>query len=88
LAAYYSSTEARIDAFEEWKGKFGVSWAPEEEAYRRLIFEKNILLIEKHNNDDSQTYKMGINQFTIYTNEEFATRFLTPMTANHIPQVD
>ena len=30
LAVYYSTNETRIDAFEEWKGKFGVSWAPEE----------------------------------------------------------
>jgi len=30
LAVYYSANENRTGAFEEWKGKFGVSWAPEE----------------------------------------------------------
>jgi len=79
LAAYYTSHEGKTDAFEEWKGKFGVSWAPEEEAYRRLIFEKNLVTIEKHNADSAQTYKMGVNQFSVYTTEEFANRFLTPM---------
>jgi cathepsin L len=80
LAVYYSANENKIDAFDEWKGQYGANWAPEEEAYRRLIFEKNLIKINKHNADASQTYKMGVNQFSIYTTEEFATRFLTPMT--------
>ena len=79
LAVYYTSTDAKVDAFDEWKGQYGVNWAPEEEAYRRLIFEKNLILINNHNADHSQTYKKGVNQFTIYSAEEFATRFLSPM---------
>lgn len=43
LAAYYTSHETKIDAFEEWKQTYGVSWQTEEEAFRRLIFEKNIV---------------------------------------------
>jgi len=88
LAAFYSTHESKIDAFEEWKGIYGTAWAPEEEAYRRLIFEKNVILINKHNADHTQTYKKGINQFTIYTDEEFATRFLTPMPMVGFPQYD
>jgi C1A family cysteine protease len=88
LAVYYTSSEAKVDAFEEWKGQYGINWAPEEEAYRRLIFEKNMILISKHNADHTQTYKMGVNQFTIFTSEEFATRFLTPMTMLGAPQYD
>lgn len=79
LAVYYSANESKVDAFAEWKSQYGTHWAPEEEAYRRLIFEKNLVLINKHNADHTQTYKMGVNQFTIYSTEEFATRFLTPM---------
>jgi hypothetical protein len=45
LAAFYSAEHNKTDAFEEWKGQFGVNWAPEEEAYRKLIFEKNLLEI-------------------------------------------
>ncbi len=86
LVAFYGANENKSDAFEEWKGKFGVSWAPEEEAYRRIIFEKNVIMIEKHNADATQTYKMGINQFTVYTNEEFVMRFLNvlPIPENAI----
>lgn len=88
LAAYYASHEGKTDAFEEWKSSYGVNWAPEEEAYRRLIFEKNLVNIEKHNNDHTQTYKMGVNQFSIYTTEEFAERFLTPMNMVGFPRGD
>jgi C1A family cysteine protease len=42
-----------------------------------------MLAINKHNADASQSYKMGVNQFTIYTTEEFAIRFL-----NVIPSED
>jgi hypothetical protein len=87
LAVYYSANESKVDAFEEWKGQFGVNWAPEEEAYRRLIFEKNLILINKHNSDHTQTYKMGVNQFTIFTTEEFSTRFLIPMISKESPQI-
>ena len=88
LGAYYTTTDAKLDAFEEFKATFGVSFAPEEEAYRRLIFEKNLLTINKHNADHTQTYKMGVNQFSIYTNEEFAERFLTPMPMVGYPKGD
>ena len=36
----------------------------------------NLARITKHNDDPSNTYKMGVNQFTIYTEEEFQERFL------------
>ena len=88
IAVYYSANQTKTDSFSEWKGKYGINWAPEEEAYRRLIFEKNLANIEKHNADSTQSYKMGVNQFTIYTNEEFASRFLTPMTLLGAPKVD
>ena len=80
LLVFYNSAEQKGDAFQEWKDQHGVSWAPEEEAYRRLIFEKNLLEIERHNADNSQTYKKGVNQFTVFTQEEFAKLYLNPMT--------
>ena len=88
LAVYYGAEPNRTDAFGEWKARFGVSWAPEEEAYRRLIFEKNVIEIEAHNADHSQTYKKGVNQFTVYTEQEFAEIFLTPMPMVGFPEVD
>jgi hypothetical protein len=47
-----------------------------EEYYRMIIFEQNLIKIKAHNLDTTQTHKMGVNQFTIYTEEEFRLRFL------------
>lgn len=69
IAAFHYTQSNKVDAFQEWKGQYGVTWTPSEESYRRLIFERNLLSIEKHNSDDTQTYKVGINQFTIYTQD-------------------
>jgi cathepsin L len=76
LAYYHSASGAKADVFEDWKTQYGANWAPEEEVYRRLIFEKNLQNIERHNADHSQTYKMGVNQFTVLTTEEFVESYL------------
>lgn len=67
VAVYFTSQETKVDAFKEWQAQYGVNWAPEEEAYRRIIFMKNLENINKHNADPTQTYQMGVNQFTIYS---------------------
>ena len=89
LLVFYNSTEQKRDAFQEWKDQYGVTWAPEEEAYRRLIFEKNLLEVERHNADNSQTYKKGVNQFTVLTQEELTHLYLNPMLQKspRIPEV-
>jgi C1A family cysteine protease len=84
LVAFYSANETKSDSYSEWKVQFGVNFHPEEDAYRRLIFEKNVEMINKHNADHTQTYKMGINQFSVYTTEEFAIRFLNAIPAEEI----
>jgi len=68
--------QENTDAFQEWKAQYGVNWAPEQEAYRRLIFIKNYQAIEKHNANPHNTYQMGVNQFTVYSEEEFVNLFL------------
>jgi hypothetical protein len=63
--------------FEAWKLKFAATFdSPADEFYRRVIFEANFARIRAHNADPSQTYTMGVNQFTIYTTQEFQERFL------------
>ena len=44
-----------------------------------MIFEKNLAEINRHNADETQTYKKGINQFTVLTQEEFVNTYLNPM---------
>lgn len=86
-ALYYSNVEQKDD-FLLWKEKFGFQFTNEEEAFRRLIFLKNIEIIEKHNSDMTKTYKMGINQFTGMTDAEFASIYLTPRPASNIQSED
>lgn len=70
------------DDYLEWKKQYGVQWNGEEDSYRRLIFTKNVAAIEMHNLDTTQTYKMGVNQFTGLTEEEFVSYYLNPLRAS------
>lgn len=61
---------SRTSAFEEWKQKYSPhGWTAMEENYRRIIFENNLQIINKHNSDPYMGYMMGVNQFTIYTDQ-------------------
>lgn len=77
-AAYFTTETTRTPLFDEWKSQYGANWAPVEEEYRRIVFSKNVEIINKHNADKTQTYKMGINQFTAMTEEEFFNTYLDP----------
>lgn len=57
--------------FEDWKSQFGtmMSLREEEEAYRFGIFQDNLKIINEHNALLGRSYDMGINQFSIFTNE-------------------
>ena len=73
------SSAPEADSYLQWKKQFGIKWASEnEDGYRRLIFLRNLEIIEEHNKDHTQTYKMGINQFTGLTDKEFQMIYLTP----------
>lgn len=77
-AAFFATESSKDTEFESYKAKYGANWAAGEEEYRRIVFRKNVDIINKHNADSSQTYKMGINQFTAMTQEEFESTFLDP----------
>ena len=47
--------------FETYKARFGKVYTPEEEQFRKAIFNKNLHKIEEHNADSSNTYEMGVN---------------------------
>ncbi|CAD8164351.1 unnamed protein product [Paramecium pentaurelia] len=63
--------------FEQFKIQYTKSYAYVEEAYRRAIFEQNYAKILAHNADPTQTYTVGVNQFTDLTQDEFASIYLT-----------
>ena len=75
VALLYSTIEQKDD-FLEYKKTFNFKWSAEEEAFRRLIYINNMEIIQKHNSDETQTYKMGVNQFTAITDAEFKAQYL------------
>jgi C1A family cysteine protease len=57
--------------YSEWLFEHGERF-PGSEA----TFTANLLKIQKHNSDDSQTYKMGVNAFTALTAKEFKAQYV------------
>ena len=55
--------------FEQFKTDFGKTYDTQEEIYRFKVFTENLVRIETHNRDESQTYKMGVTQFSDMTDE-------------------
>jgi cathepsin L len=77
-AALLYSAHSSKDEYLEWKQRFGYTWTEEEDSFRRLIFQRNLEAIQQHNRDQSQTYTMGVNQFTGLTDMEFVMTYLSP----------
>ena len=63
--------------YREYLSKFNKPEPTEVEfMYRASIFEKFLIQMEKHNSDNSQSWKMGVNQFSDLTQEEFMNTYL------------
>ena len=43
--------------------------------------------IEKHNSDSTQTYRKGINQFTVFTQQEFMARYLNTLPETNVHSI-
>merc|ERR1719473_423665 len=57
--------------FNDWMTEHNMAFAGAEKDYRFGIFKTNTDFILQHNNDASQTFKVGHNQFSAMSNEEF-----------------
>lgn len=75
--AYLWSSAPASDEFSQWKVKFESKFTSDEEVYRKGIFLKNLEEINHHNGLLGTTYKKGVNQFTVLTQEEFVEKHLT-----------
>ncbi|XP_039169668.1 ervatamin-B-like [Eucalyptus grandis] len=57
---------------EQWMANYGRTYNdPQEKAMRQAIFTKNLQFIEDFNKSGNRTFKLGLNQFSDLTNEEF-----------------
>ncbi|XP_053159328.1 procathepsin L-like isoform X2 [Hemicordylus capensis] len=65
-------------AWNDWKSTHDKVYSEgKEEAFRRAIWEKNLAMVEQHNREEAlgeHTYRMGMNQFSDWTDEEFNER--------------
>ncbi|KAF8029603.1 hypothetical protein BT93_E2124 [Corymbia citriodora subsp. variegata] len=60
---------------EQWMAQYGRTYKhPEEKEKRRAIFKKNLLFIEEFNASGNRTFKLGVNQFSDLTDDEFVRR--------------
>ncbi|GMI64308.1 senescence-associated gene 12 [Hibiscus trionum] len=60
------------DKFEQWMSSYGRAYQDASEKDKRFqIFKENVEYIDSHNADTTKNYKLGVNEFTDLTKEEF-----------------
>jgi hypothetical protein len=70
-------TKGQLKGYYSYLSKFGKSIPSGKELiYRAKIYADNMQLIELHNADITKKWKMGVNQFTDITNEEFVSLYM------------
>ncbi|CAO2813948.1 unnamed protein product [Amaranthus hypochondriacus] len=80
------SSSSRSDAevmriYETWLVKHKKNYNALGEKEKRFeIFKDNLKLIDQHNSDESQTFKLGLNKFSDLTNDEFRSIYLGKKT--------
>ena len=78
LYSLENKTEDSAYGFQQFKFDFSKKYMREgEEQYRKSIFLRNLVKINEHNANPSNTYTMGVNQFTDLTDAEFSSLYLT-----------
>ena len=65
-------SKPELTAFDSWMTENGVKYdSMFEKSYRERVFLENLAKIELHNSSPHHTYKMGVNQFSAMTDDEF-----------------
>uniref|UniRef100_A0A7N1A753 Cathepsin propeptide inhibitor domain-containing protein n=1 Tax=Kalanchoe fedtschenkoi TaxID=63787 RepID=A0A7N1A753_KALFE len=74
----YSEEESDLEKlFEEWMTKHGRIYGSEEEKELRFnTFKQCVKRLNEHNKTRGISWIMGLNQFSDYTSDEFASGFL------------
>ncbi len=77
LALSISVEERAVQArFNGWMREHKRSYQSEEFLQRYQQWRNNLDIVERHNADNSKTYKLAMNEFSDMTTEEFAKRYL------------
>jgi hypothetical protein len=58
--------------YENWKAKYGFKYDIDDDRYRLFLYRQKQLQIRAHNQNPRNGWKMGENQFSALTEEEFA----------------
>jgi len=67
-------------SFKEFKASYGKSYTSEtEEYFREQIYLTNLNKIKLHNADNTQSYKLGVNEYADLLISEFRKLFLAPV---------
>ncbi|CAH2064682.1 unnamed protein product [Thlaspi arvense] len=66
-----------IDKHEQWMARFHRVYSDDSEKTRRFeIFKNNLEFVESFNMKPNITYKLGVNEFSDLTDEEFRARYM------------
>lgn len=86
-----------ISQFAQFRTEFEKKYSSTQELdYRFNVFLKNLQIIENHNSDQTNTYTLGVNQFSDLTFEEFSAFYLgrassqkdEPEIVQNAPEID
>lgn len=73
----HSQSSLNLEVFSDFRKTHQKNYASDQELqYRLSVFTQNLESIEKHNADSTQTYKLGVNQYSDLTFEEFKAKYL------------
>lgn len=67
---------ALYDLYTHWKRANNYTYGGAEDKKRFAVFSDHYQTILNHNNDESNTYKLGLNKFAALSREEFASLYL------------
>ncbi|VFQ97106.1 unnamed protein product [Cuscuta campestris] len=83
-----NSTSSLRAIFRDWMTLHGKSYplASDEYEMRFQIFKENVNYIEAFNAKPGQSYKLGINQFTDLTRDEFSVTYASGLKSVNIPK--
>ena len=75
-----------LQEFREWRNQYAQmqELTPQEELYRLGVYQKNLEVINQHNQLLGRSYDMGVNQFTALTQEEFEEQYLSKLPARQV----